>query len=185
MPVLHLIAGPNGAGKTTFFKRVVEPATHLPFVNADEIAKARWPGNEERHGHAAARLAAAERDAAMAERRSFATETVFSHPSKLELIRNAKERGYLVHLHVILVPVELSVVRVALRARGGGHTVPEDKIRARYRRLWALVRQGVAVAHEAVVYDNSSARVPFREVAHYSNGRPLYEPDWPSWSMLG
>ena len=58
MPVLHLLAGPNGAGKSTYVHDVLSPATVLPFINADEIADGS----------------------------SFISETVFSHPSKIELV---------------------------------------------------------------------------------------------------
>jgi predicted ABC-type ATPase len=71
LPALHLLVGPNGAGKTTFFERVLGPATHLPFINADLIARRHWPGNEEAHGHQAAALAEQARAAALAKGRSF------------------------------------------------------------------------------------------------------------------
>lgn len=58
-----------------------------------------------------------------------------SHPSKVQLVADAAEAGYLVHLHVIMVPVELTVQRVRERVRRGGHDVPESKIRDRYERL--------------------------------------------------
>ena len=72
-----------------------------------------------------AKLADAQRRAAIAERRSFTTETVFSHPSRLAWFRAAKEAGYRLYLHVILVPEELAVRRVAVRVEIGGHGVPE------------------------------------------------------------
>src|SRR5438046_9023070 len=106
MPVLHLIVGPNGAGKTTFFERILRPAVRLPFINADRIARSRWPGREEEHGYDAAALAELARSRALAARRSFIAETVFSHPSKMDLIRQAKQAGYKVSLHVIMVPEE-------------------------------------------------------------------------------
>lgn len=181
MPVLHVIAGPNGSGKTTLCYRVLIPATHLPFVNADEIARERWPGDEEAHGHDAAAAAEKERDRRIAAGTSFIAETVFSHPSKLELIRTAKARGYLVALHVVLVPEDLSVARVGLRAEQGGHSVPIAKVRARYRRLWPLVHKAARMADEACFYDNSRAARPFREVARYRDGRTEYKPEWPRW----
>jgi predicted ABC-type ATPase len=64
------------------------------------------------------------------------TETVFSHPSKRQLVEAAIDTGYLVSLHVVMVPEGLAVARVAQRVRDGGHDVPEDKIRSRYLRLW-------------------------------------------------
>ena len=184
MPTLHLLVGPNGAGKTTFFERVLGPATHLPFINADLIARREWPGNEEAHGHEAAALAEQARFAAIEKRRSFAAETVFSHPSKVELIRAAQSAGYLVFLHVILVSEELTVTRTRLRAAQGGHSVPEKKVRERYRRLWANVLAALLLSDEAAVYDNSSARKPFRVVARYQNGKPLGAIEHPDWSPL-
>ena len=184
MPVLHLLAGPNGAGKTTFFDHVLGPSTRLPFINADLIAHAHWPGDEERHGHEASALAEAARHAAISARQSFIAETVFSHPSKLELIAQAQAAGYLVLLHVFLVPEALTVERVRLRAAQGGHRVPVAKVRARYRRLWGLVTQAIARADQATVYDNTRAATPFRRVAAYELGEPLMTADWPAWSPL-
>lgn len=60
---------------------------------------------------------------------------VFSHPSKLELIDEARTHEYTVVLHVVMIPEELAVQRVRYRVRAGGHDVPEDKIRQRYRRI--------------------------------------------------
>ena len=156
-PVLHLIAGPNGAGKTTLATRVIAPVTHLPFINADVIAAQRWPEAQAEHAYEASQVAADQRQELILARASFITETVFSHPSKLALIRDAQDEGYLVLLHVVLVPEGLSVARVGDRVRRGGHTVPEDKIRERYRRLWALVVQARVLAERAYIYDNSRA----------------------------
>lgn len=181
-PVLHLLAGSNGAGKSTFVARVLQPVTSLPFVNADVIAAERWPDAAAEHGYEASRLAAEQRARIMADRGSFITETVFSHESKVGLVRTAVEAGYLVRLHVILVPVDVTVGRVDQRVRAGGHAVPEGKIRERYVRLWALVAQARDVARKTELYDNSSARAPFRIVATYEDGVLTGEAHWPRWT---
>lgn len=181
-PVLHLLAGPNGAGKTTFVDRVLVPSTGLPVVNADRIAAEEWPDEPGEQSYDAARLASARRTLLIVERKSFVTETVFSHQSKVDLVRRAVAAGYLVHLYVILVPADLSVARVAERVRRGGHDVPERKIRERHDRLWTLVAQARDDADRTVFYDNSQARTPFREVARFEAGRLLGVPDWPSWT---
>ena len=80
-PVLHLLVGPNGAGKTTLFRRVIEPATGLAWVNADDIAAALGDAGPV-YAYEASRRAAQRRQALIAGGRSFATETVFSHSSK-------------------------------------------------------------------------------------------------------
>jgi predicted ABC-type ATPase len=181
-PVLHLLAGPNGAGKTTCYGRVLAPVTHLPFINADLIARRRWPGEETERAYQAAALAEEQRRAAMAEGRSFVTETVFSHPSKVDLLADAGAAGYLRHLHVLLIPEDLCVARVENRVEVGGHPVPEEKIRQRFRRLWELVRQGIDLVEKATVMDNSRAREPFRTVARFERGALLSPADWPPWT---
>lgn len=180
-PVLYVVAGPNGSGKSTFAREALQPITHLPFINADEIAAQRWPGAEERHAYDAAAAAAAAREEALRNGRSFITETVFSHPSKVELVRQALALGFLAEMHVMLVPEDLAVARVAYHVDGGGHTVPEDKVRERYRRLWEFVAQAARVAHRAHFYDNSRADA-FAPVASLELGRPAGTPAWPSWS---
>lgn len=150
-PVLHLLAGPNGAGKSTFVMEVLQPVTHLPFVNAEP---------------------------------SFITETVFSHPSKVELVGHAVAVGYVVQLHVILVPETVLVARVAGRVAQGGHDVPEHKIRERYARLWSLVAAARDLADRTTFYDNSRASTPFRVVATYERGRLVGNAAWPVWTPL-
>lgn len=181
-PVLHLLVGPNGSGKSTLFDHVLGPTTHLPFVNADLIARDRWPGDELAHAYDAAALAAEERQLFIAERRSFIAETVFSHSSKMELVRAAVDVGYLVTLHVVVVPVDLTVARVVNRVEVGGHAVPEAKIRERYERLWPLVRQAIDLVEQAVVYDNTSARDALRVIARFDRGRVVGTPRWPEWT---
>lgn len=180
-PVLHLLAGPNGAGKTTFAIRL-RAITHLPFVNADLIAAKRWPDAQLDHAYAAAEAAADERVRLMERGSSFITETVFSHPSKVVLVQDAAKRGYLVHLHVMLVPAGLAVARVHHRVARGGHDVPEEKIQERYARLWALVAQARTLADRATFYDNSRAKTAFHPVAEYDGGRLVGEPHWPGWT---
>jgi predicted ABC-type ATPase len=181
-PVLHVLAGPNGSGKTTLYERVIGAATSLRFVNADRIAAERWPGAELAHGYDASLLAGQERDRLLAERRSFVTETVFSHPSKVELVRTARSANYLVTLHVVLIPAELAVLRVRERVLRGGHDVPEQKIVDRWNRLWSLVGAAAPYADEVFVYDNSRAKHPFRLVAHLRDGRPVGSPALPAWA---
>ena len=182
MPVLHLLAGPNGAGKSTYVRDVLTPATSLPFINADIIATERWPKPTPEQSYEAAQIAEAQRRERMAAGESFISETVFSHPSKVALLADAATLGYLVHLHVLLVPQDLTVQRVTERVRRGGHPVPESKIRARYERLWDYIADAIKVVDTAEVLDNSSARIPFRPVAAFAHGTPVGQPDWPKWT---
>jgi predicted ABC-type ATPase len=179
---LHLVVGPNGSGKTTFVNEFL--ALELPgyaYVNADEIAKARWPVDSDAHAYEAAQVAAETRAYLIAGGRSFIAETVFSHPSKLDLLRSAQRAGYQVVLHVMLVPEELAVRRVAYRVQAGGHDVPEHKIRERFQRLWPLIAQAVSLADRAVLYDNSRREGPVK-IADFFAGLPIGAATWPEWA---
>ena len=177
-----MTVGPNGSGKTSFVTEFLAPVLpRWPYVNADEIAKARWPADPAAHAYDAARVAAETREHLIASGRSFIAETVFSHPSKLDLIRSARAASYQVVLHVMLVPEELAVRRVAYRVREGGHDVPEHKIRERYHRLWPLVAEAIAIADRAVVYDNSRISGPIK-AAEFFQGLPIGAVTWPAWT---
>jgi len=181
MKRLDLVVGPNGAGKSTFVAFTLAPLLPLsPFVNADEIARQRWPDDAEAHSYDAARVAAATRSSLITSGRSFIAETVFSHPSKLDLIAEAQAAGYTVVLHVLSVPEDLAVQRVRHRVAAGGHTVAEEKIRQRHRRLWALVVRGIEMCDSATVYDNSRRTGP-RIVARFAGGDVIGSPTWPEW----
>lgn len=182
MPVLHLLAGPNGAGKTSYVRDVLTPATRLPFINADHIAATHWLDDTADHAYEAAQMAEAERRHLMSQGASFITETVFSHPSKVTLLADASTLGYLVHLHVVMIPVNLSVQRVTERVRRGGHPVPEPKIRARYDRLWNHIAQAIKIVDTAEIYDNTSASQPFRLCATYTHGTQDGPARWPRWT---
>lgn len=180
---LDLIVGPNGAGKTTFVTHIL--SAHLPvgvaFVNADEIARQHWPEDPAAHAYDAAEMAERTRAKLLLGGISFIAETVFSHPSKVELVRVAKQNGYTVILHVLLIPEVLAVRRVAYRVQAGGHDVPEQKIRERYARLWKNIAASVPLVDTVIVYDNSHHIGPLI-VAEFQGGMALGRLAWPEWT---
>ena len=182
MKRLDLVVGPNGAGKSTFVELTLAPL--LPgsaFVNADEIAKHRWPQSPAQHSYEAARIASDTRLKLIELGESFISETVFSHPSKLELIDTAQATGYTLVLHVVMIPEDLAVLRVQHRVLAGGHRVPEDKIRERHQRLWPLVAAAGARADISTFYDNSAVRGP-RIIAQLAGGFVVGSSAWPTWT---
>lgn len=182
-PSLILLAGPNGAGKSTLYQTRVAPGFAGPFINADIIQRDELRDASPQASYKAAEIASVRRTNLLDAGKSFATETVFSHPSKLEIITKARARGYMVIvMHVGVESSDLSVARVSARTTEGGHDVPEDKIRARYDRGEPLIRQAVLLADRGMVFDNSQLNNPPRLMLLFSAGRLVQAdaalPDW-------
>jgi predicted ABC-type ATPase len=151
-----LIVGPNGAGKSTLFEQVIKPRVAAPFINADLIQKTELADQSMQGAYVAADYAAKRRDKFLLQKKSFVTESTFSHPSKLQLIQNAKIAGFKVLVfHVSIETDDLAVKRVEKRVEEGGHDVPEEKIRSRFTRNKNLIKQAVLAADLGFVYDNS------------------------------
>ena len=182
-PSLLLLAGPNGAGKSTLYETRVAPSFRGPFVNADLIQRDELRNPSIEASYAAARIAEVRRSELIAAGRSFAAETVFSHPSKLDLIEAARARGYIIIvMHVGVDGPDLSVARVRLRTEEGGHDVPEEKIRARYERSASLIREAVLRADRGLVFDNSRLNAPPSQMLVFADGRlTRAEPVLPRW----
>lgn len=178
-----LLAGPNGAGKSTLYETRVAPRFAGPFINADIIQRDELRTPSPEAAYEAARIADDRRANCLANGRDFATETVFSHPSKLDLLRQARARGFtVIVMHVGVEAAELSVVRVGSRVEEGGHTVPEDKIRARYERGAPLIREAVLMADRGMVFDNSDLNTPPAQCLVFACGRLLLaQPFLPGW----
>jgi len=65
----------------------------------------------------------------------FAFETTLASRSFAPFLQRCKSQGYTIVLICLWLPSpELAVQRVALRVKNGGHHIPEDTIRRRYRR---------------------------------------------------
>lgn len=153
---MHLIAGINGAGKTTFYYQYLRPMAAMEFVNADEIEKQNFPNEIGLHSYEAGRLAAQRRSELITERLSFATETVFSHSSKLDLINECKLASYQVFLYYIhIVSPQLAAKRVSSRVSIGGHDVPEKKIHSRYPLTVQNIKRAIKKVDRTLVFDNS------------------------------
>ncbi len=181
---LWLLAGGNGAGKTTFYKTRLEPLG-LSFINADILAKQLDPEAPEKQSYQAAKIAEVMRFQLLHEGRSFCFETVFSHPSKIDFIAQAKALGYeiiLVFIH--LDHLMLNLARIAQRVSEGGHSVPEDKVRSRIPRLLKNIKQAIPICDIVYLLDNSRWDDPFRQVVRIRQGELSSDNDaLPDWAI--
>lgn len=98
-----------------------------------------------------------------------------SDSSKIELLRQAKAAGYRVYVYyVATADADINVARVAYRASIGGHDVPADKIRSRYKRSLENLSEAVLLSNRAYIFDNSQDGEPsFAQLAEITEGEDI------------
>lgn len=124
----------------------------------------------------------------LSDRKKFSFETVFSHPSKIDIMKEAKAAGYKVYLYFVSTESpEINKYRVKVRTQKGGHNVPEDKIERRYYRSLDLMFDAAQIAYQAYFFDNSKDGEDFKLFAHFKNPKgekiwdPIDEKTVPNW----
>lgn len=185
---LWLLAGGNGSGKSTFYRTRLE-SFGLPFVNADILAKQLFPDQPELRSYESAKIAETIRFQLLKEGRTFCFETVFSHPSKIDFVAQAKAMDY----EIILVFIHLNIIslnqaRIAQRISEGGHHVPDEKVIQRVPRVLKNIRKSIPLCDQVYLLDNSRSDNPFQQIAVIRYGRVMLKknslPEW-AQEMLG
>jgi predicted ABC-type ATPase len=150
-PLVLAFAGPNGSGKTTLARALPAFGTH---VNADDLKAAHGLTGLE-----AARHAESLRNRLLDAGTDFSFETVLSTERNLLLLERANQRGYEVQcVYVLTCDENINVARVMARRASGGHGVPEEKIRSRYRRALALLPRLVGICDKMLIYEPIAKR---------------------------
>lgn len=172
-PEIVVFAGPNGSGKSTITS-LLRPVD-MPYINADDIQRVLGCDNLE-----AAKLAEAQRESCLEQKKSFCFETVLSTDRNLKLLQRARKQGFFIRCYYVLtVDPAINRARVQSRVASGGHDVPPDKIVDRYERALGLVRELVPVCDVCHIYDNST-QSPYRifkkrkELCWYCTQRHLW-----------
>lgn len=127
---LYIIAGPNGSGKTTLAKELVHEEK-VNFLNADEIAMRRG----DMVGLLAGRILLKKLDECFQNGESVVLESTVSGNYHNRVIARAKKEKYqVVFVYVFLMSVEQNLARIKQRVALGGHNVPTDDVKRRYKR---------------------------------------------------
>lgn len=155
-PKLVIFGGPNCSGKstiTTRYQQNIDFPTN--YINPDVIAKT-IDTDPDKVAYQAVFKAESAREELLNSGANFAFETVMSHPSKIDFIKQAKDKGYYVMLvFVATVDPKINVARVAKRVDDGGHDVPINKIINRYHRVMNLLPFAIQLVDKALLFDNT------------------------------
>lgn len=185
-PHVVVLGGPNGAGKSTTAPRLLVGALHVAeFVNADLIAQGLSGFRPEGAAIEAGRVMLRRLYQLATQRVNFAFETTMASRAFVPWLTRLRDQGYAVHLVYLWLPsVDLAIARVAQRVLMGGHPVPEETIRRRFRAgLRNFLNLYRPLATTWLLYDNSLALAP-RLIAE---GRASAEPriaDFPAWQSI-
>lgn len=156
---IRVLAGTNGAGKSSILGRDIE-SVGAQYLNPDAVAHELALQYPELSGDSlngiAWQVMVNELGSAIASGSDFAFETTLGGNTITSELVIAADRGRDVQIaYVGLASPELHIERVRARVRGGGHDVPEDRIRARYvAGLKNLIRLMPGLTR-LDVYDNS------------------------------
>ena len=155
-PYIIVIAGPNGVGKSSFARwYLAQHPTCERIVDPDAIARELEDVEASVRNTVAGRLALATIDDLIRQGRSFAIETTLSGRSLVQTLRKAEMNGYTIAVCLLKIPsVEISINRVMLRVRSGGHDIPMDDQLRRFERSYRNFHElYVEVCHVWTIYD--------------------------------
>jgi predicted ABC-type ATPase len=179
-PKIVMFAGPNGSGKSTItagFQAL--PDFPSNYANADEIAKT-LVGDGMEQSYEAARIVERQRLDWVAQKQSFAFETVMSHPSKIIQLQQAKALGYTLEIYYVsTISPHYNILRVADRVNAGGHDVPPQKVIERYYRSLSLLPLVIEIADQVTLVDNTELPIECARAWQSDLQRSIETcPDW-------
>ena len=190
--MITVLAGVNGAGKSSIGGSALR-ASGQDWYNPDEVARElqrRFPDrptneiNERVWREGLRRL-----KQAILTDTHFAFETTLGGNTITGTLLDAIAGGIRVDVWFCgLASVDLHIQRVAERVARGGHDIPENLIRKRYRCSMRNLCRLAPGLHQLAVYDNSLAlernhKPQLRKLLQARDKRLLYyETDMPEWA---
>jgi predicted ABC-type ATPase len=186
-PRCIVLGGINGAGKTTSARMILADTLKvMAFVNADVIAQGLSGFDPDAVNLEAGRIMLSRLHTLAEQRADFAFETTMSGRSSAHWLATLRTAGYFVQLHYFwLASADLAVQRVALRVKAGGHDIPEETVRRRYRQsIRNFLDLYRPTASEWRVYDNSVSVTTPRLIACGKDAETITVIDRDAWSQL-
>ena len=185
MPRLYIISGCNGAGKTTAsYSLLPEMLDCKEFVNSDEFAKGLSPFDPDKASIQASRFMLMKIRYLLKKQQDFAVETTLATRTLLKIAKTAQAAGYTVTLlYFWLNSPDMAVERVKARVEAGGHNIPEETIRRRYKTgIYYFFNLYAPICERWILADNS--QIPFRVIADGSKDEVINIRDEETYSKI-
>lgn len=161
MKNVYVIAGPNGSGKTTFAKTFLpEYAKCDRFINADLIATGLSPFSPEQVAIKSGKLVLEQIRKYSQKGVDFGFETTMSGVTYLKYFRTLKAMGYKLNIFFLwILSSQLAVARVKDRVAQGGHNVPIEDIKRRFKRsIERFFKDYRLLADKWILFNNAGAK---------------------------
>ena len=185
-PTLTFIAGANGSGKTTLTRWNFELFKEIPLLDPDAVAHTLQATASAMFPMAAARHVLKSAAEHLKKAENFAVETTLAGKNYLRMMLEARNRGFeIVLVYIGTENVEINLARIRNRVLAGGHDVPEEDVRRRYRRSFENLPIAIKRADHAILFDNSTED-GYRLIAILSTtGNQWFEPkpDWVTFAI--
>jgi predicted ABC-type ATPase len=152
-----------------------------PLLDPDAIGKALQPTLPGTSAVAAARKVLRSAREHIEKSESFAVETTLSGHGYLQMMLEARARGFeIVLVYIGTESVEINLARISDRVLAGGHNVPEADVRRRYRRSFQNLALAISRADHTILFDNSTEE-GYRLVAVLAFSEQQWFDPSPNW----
>jgi len=183
-PTLTFIAGANGSGKTTLTRWNSELFKEIPLLDPDAVANTLQAKAPEKFPIAAARYVLKSAAEHLKKAESFGVETTLAGKNYLQMMLNARNRGFeIVLVYIGTENVEINLARIRNRVLGGGHDVPKEDVRRRYKRSFGNLPIAIKRADHTILFDNSTEE-RYRLIAILSTARNQWFEPKPPWASF-
>lgn len=168
-----IIAGANGTGKTTFARAFLQEYDY-EFLNADEIAKSLSATNPQDKKISAGKLFFKNLTEDVAGNKYLLIESTLSGRYLQRRFESWRKREYQITIIFIFAEsTEILIERIAERVKKGGHFVPDEDVRRRFKRgkqnfwniykdladSWSLIYNSEGAFHEVALSENKQVKV--------------------------
>ena len=191
MPLMLVVGGPSGSGKSTAFILSDFGVDHF---NVDDRAAELNHGTYRNIPREIRAQASKECEDFISdhirERKSFAVETTLRSDITFEQAASARKKGFTLELtYVATEDVENNVERVAMRAEGGGHAAPPERLRYIYEMSLRNFSRALREFDRVEAFDNTQLSARPRLVLAAERGRITHiaenPPSWLERSLMG
>ncbi len=171
-----IIGGLDGVGKSSLTGVLIAEHNDFGIVIDTDSLTAKLGGDKLKGGKEAIKII----NNCLEKGLNFTQETTLSGKKTFHTIKIAREMDYYIRLYYIgISSAEESIARIANRVKKGGHNIPAEDVKRRYKNRFENLAAILPYCDEVHFYDNENG---FVDIGEYRNGRLIYSGDnIPEW----